>query len=161
MKGNVVATPWYGGLLQVIFMFFVVYGVSTGMVIGFSLFGLIGGLVGLLLHRRGIVKFPNYKIAAFTGYIGFILVFLIIPILLFAGSSSFGSEILFIIFIPFIHAAVTVGFLVFMEHKKAFYSMYWGYVAAFFCASLVMAVAFLFLLLFGFSSGFGSFTSFL
>jgi len=141
MKGNVISPyPWWSQMFFLIFFIFSFFlGMGIGFVIGFSLLGLIGGLVGLFLFKRNIIRFPNYKIAAFVGYIAFVIIFYIIPLLGIAGASSEPFLLLIIFGIPFIQAAVTLGFMILFERRQVLRSFYWTFVLSYFCAAFLIA----------------------
>ena len=141
-------------------MLFLVFGLSVGSVIGFTSIGLIGGLIGILLFNRKIVKFPNIKIAIFIGYIAFLIIFFLLPFLLSIPSYSYsGSSMSFLLLflsIPFIHCVITIGFFILLQNRNAFNSNYFAFITAYFLASLVLTPFMLFTGLFGLFGGYST-----
>ncbi|NIO45107.1 MAG: hypothetical protein GTN36_06190 [Candidatus Aenigmarchaeota archaeon] len=154
--------------LMLFMIFFLFFGLGVGSIIAFTIIGLIGGLFGLLFFNRKVIMFPNPKIAIFIGYVGFILVFLILPLLLailpeiisYSSSSYSGftpmTLLLTFFSLPLIHCVVSIGFYILLENRKAFNSNYFAFITAYFLACLVLAPFTVFVGFLGLLGGFGS-----
>ena len=163
--------PSYPGIFEIflyLFMFFFLFfGLGVGFIIALTIIGLIGGLLSLLCFNRKIIRFPNEKVAIFVGYIAFLVIFFILPILLallpaIFSPSSYGSSftplsLLTMLFsLPFIHCVITIGFYIFLRNKNTFNNNYFGFITAYFLASLTLAPFTIFFGFLGLLGGYGS-----
>lgn len=134
-------------------MYFIpmVLGMGGGMLAGLYIYGLLGGLIGILLYKRKILKLPNYKISTFMGYLVFTFFLLILPVLL---TSSFYRDFISL-FLPFLHIIIILIFLTLFERKKVIKSLYWSFVLSYLLACFALGI---FGIFFFFGGYFGSIT---
>lgn len=150
-------------ILQILAIFVYSIVIGIGISIAFSLlniFGMIGGLFGILIHEKKIINFPNYKIPAFIGYlvfssISYILLFLIFFILpIFYGRYSYYDIwplIIFAflaIFLSVLHITAILILLTLFEYKNILTNNnYLAFTLAYFFASILLIPFFVLLVL--------------
>jgi len=122
----------YFGLFDQLYFIPMMFGIGSGLLIGLFMFGLLGGLISILLYKRRILRLPNYKISAFVGYLLFILIFFILP-MLFEYSYHWP-----LVYLPFLHIIVILIFLAIFDKKKVCNSLYWSFILSYFIASFVL-----------------------
>jgi hypothetical protein len=108
-----------------------IFGMGGGMLTGLFIFGLIGGLVGILLYKRKILRLPNYKINIFAGYLVFSLFLFILPF-------SYQGARFPLFCLPFLHIIVILVFLTLFDKKKICSSLYWSFVLSYFLACFAL-----------------------
>ncbi len=122
--------------LGIMYIIPMVFGMGGGMLAGLFIYGLLGGLIGILLYKRKILKLPNYKISAFAGYLVFTFFLLILPVLL---TSSFYRDFISL-FLPFLHIIIILIFLTLFEKKKVIKSLYWSFVLSYLLGCFALGI---------------------
>ena len=122
--------------LEVMYFIPTLLGMGGGILVGLYIYGLLGGLIGILLYKRKILKLPNYKIGAFAGYLTFIFFLFILPALL---TASFSGEEFALLFLPFLHIIIILIFLTLFERKKVIKSLYWSFVLSYLLGCLILS----------------------
>lgn len=127
-----------------------------------NIFGLIGGLIGILIHEKKIINFPNYKIPAFIcclisssiTYILIFFIFFILPILY--GRYSYSATdisplVVFAflaIFLSVLHITAILVILTLFEYKNILSNNnYLAFTLAYFLASILLTPFFVLLVL--------------
>jgi len=123
--------------LGIIYIIPMVLGMGGGILAGLYIYGLLGGLIGILLYKRKILKIPNYKIGVFAGY----LVFILFPfILLTLLTTSFYSGEFILLFLPFLHVIIILILLSFFEKKKVTNSLYWSFILSYLLGCFTLGI---------------------
>jgi len=123
--------------LGIIYIIPMVLGMGGGMLVGLYIYGLLGGLIGILLYKRKILKLPNYKISIFAGYLVFIFFLFILPILL---TSSFYNSTIILLFLPFLQIIIILVLITFFEKKKVSNSIYWSFILSYLLGCFALSI---------------------
>lgn len=124
-------------LLGIMYIIPMLLGIGGGILVGLYIYGLLGGLIGILLYKRKILELPNYKIGIFAGYLIFIFFLFILPALL---TASFSSAEFTLLFLPFLHIIIILIFLTLFEKKKVIKSLYWSFVLSYLLGCFVLGI---------------------
>jgi len=123
--------------LEVMYFIPTLFGMGGGILVGLYIYGLLGGLIGILLYKRKILKLPNYKISAFAGYLIFIFFLFILPALL---TASFSGAAFTLSSLSLFHIIVILIFLTLFEKKKVIKSLYWSFVLSYLLACFAFSI---------------------
>jgi len=123
--------------LRIIYVIPMVLGVGGGVLVGLFIYGLLGGLIGILLYKRKILKLPNYKINVFIGYLIFIFFLFILPN--FFVYSDYITKF-FLLGLPLLHITISLIFLSFFEKKKVTNSLYWSFILSYFFGCFALSI---------------------
>lgn len=131
-----------------------IMGISMAVIFSlFEVIGLIGGLLGIYVYDKEIIKLSNYKVGGFLGYLifsffGYSLlfsIFILAPIL--SGSYyRFDPWVLFffglVIFLSIVHITLILGLLTLFDYRSVLKNRYLAFTLSYFIASLLLTPLF-------------------
>lgn len=114
-----------------------VLGVGGGVLAGLFIYGLLGGLIGILLYKRKILKLPNYKISIFIGYFVFIFFLFILPAFFVY---TYDITKFFLFGLTLLHITINLIIHSFFEKKKITNSLYWSFILSYLFGCFVLSI---------------------